>query len=424
MKRLALLTAVALATVSGIVVLWKLYHVLVLLVLSMGLTAALRPIIDRAVQKGLSPMLGIVGVSGLGFGGFVLLIFLVSPLLLYEMKLMSEDFTKVYSQIAHAWPQGGWLERNMARLLSAPDRSNLHLTAEQAFEVVASTMGLAFNILGFFFDAIIVVVLSVYWNINRVSSERLWLSLLPLRQRLVARDIWRSIETEVGAYLRSELAQSLIAGIILGLGCWLIGFRYPASLAVIAALCWLVPWIGILLIVAVVIVLSTPTFILDGHVAGILVGGSTMILTQAIFLSLEFTVEPRFFNRRRYNSLITVLVVILLADNWGILGLLLGPPLAVAIQVLGEQLLQMRVSSSVAASAATAVGIEERMSSLNSLLAAMESPPPELMSLVKRLNAMLEEAAVKAAFSSQSSELDPMASNLLHRMSSIEERTC
>jgi predicted PurR-regulated permease PerM len=410
MKRLAVLTAVALATVGGIVVLWELHHVLVLLILSVGLTAALRPIVDRGVQMGLSPSLGIVGAYGMSFGGFALLIFLGSPLLLHEMKLMSEDFTRMYAHISQAWPQGGWLERNLARLLSGPDQSNMHLTTEQVSGVVASTLGLAFNFLGVFFDAVIIVVLSVYWNINRVPSERLWLSLLPLQQRATARDIWRAIETEVGSYLRSELVQSLIAGIILGLGCWLIGFRYPVMLAVIAALCWLVPWIGILLIVAVVVVLSMPAFVMEGHVAGLLVGGLTMILTQAIFLIMEFAVEPRFFNRRRYNSLLTVLVVILLADSWGILGLLLGPPLAVALQVLGEQLLQMRLASSASASTALPASIEERMSSLDSMLAAMESPPPELMSLVDRLNAMVEAAAA-AGFSSQSTTLEPRTSN-------------
>jgi putative permease len=410
MKRLAVLTAVALATMGGIVVLWELHHVLVLLILSVGLTAALRPTVDRGVQMGLTPSLGIVGVYGLGFGGFALLIFLGSPLLLHEMKLMSEDFTRMYAHIGRAWPQGGWLERNIARLLSGPDQSNMHLTTEQVSGVVASTLGLAFNFLGVFFDAVIIVVLSVYWNINRVPSERLWLSLLPLQQRATARDIWRAIETEVGSYLRSELVQSLIAGIILGLGCWLIGFRYPVMLAVIAALCWLVPWIGILLIVAVVVVLSMPAFVMEGHVAGLLVGGLTMILTQAIFLIMEFAVEPRFFNRRRYNSLLTVLVVILLADSWGILGLLLGPPLAVALQVLGEQLLQMRLASSASASTALPASIEERMSSLDSMLAAMESPPPELMSLVDRLNAMVEAAAA-AGFSSQSTTLEPRTSN-------------
>ena len=42
--------------------------------------------------------------------------------------------------------------------------------------------------------------------------------------------------------------------------------------------------------------------------------------------------EPRLFNRRRYNSLFIVLAVIALAETFGILGLLLGPMVAVAIQ--------------------------------------------------------------------------------------------
>jgi predicted PurR-regulated permease PerM len=241
--------------------------------------------------------------------------------------------------------------------------------------------------------AIIVVALSVYWNMSRIYTERLWLSLLPLEKRAAARDIWHAIENEVGAYIRSELVQSIIAGFILGFGYWLIGFRYPTMLAVIAAVCWLVPWVGVLMIVAAVVVLALPTFALEGQAAGMLTGGLTLLLTLGVFIVMEVVVEPRFFNRRRYNSLLTVLAVILLADTWGIFGLLLGPLLAVAIQVLGEQLLRARAAAASAATTAPGAGIGERMASLRALLAAREEPPPELLSLVNRLEALVEEAA-------------------------------
>jgi hypothetical protein len=172
-----------------------------------------------------------------------------------------------------------------------------------------------------------------------------------------------------------------------------------------------VPWIGILLIVAVVFILSTPIFILEGRNSGLLIGGLTLILTQGVFLIMEFVVEPRFFNRRRYNSLLTVFMVILLADSWGILGLLLGPPLAVAIQVWGEQLLQFRVSSSAPATTTLTVSLEERMNSLNSLLAAMETPPAELTSLVNRLNTIVKEAAGEIGTSTPSTSPEAIMAN-------------
>ena len=34
-----------------------------------------------------------------------------------------------------------------------------------------------------------------------------------------ARSIWRTIEPDIGTYLRSEGIQSLLAGLLIGLGC-------------------------------------------------------------------------------------------------------------------------------------------------------------------------------------------------------------
>ena len=53
--------------------------------------------------------------------------------------------------------------------------------------------------------AIVILFLSLYWSINQVLFERLWLSLLPSGQRKQPRDIWRTIESDVGAYVRSQV---------------------------------------------------------------------------------------------------------------------------------------------------------------------------------------------------------------------------
>ena len=62
------------------------------------------------------------------------------------------------------------------------------------------------------------------------------------------------------------------------------------------------------------------------------------LFTILVFAILETCLEPRLFNRRRYNSLFIVLAVIALAETCGILGLLLGPMVAVATQAALEHL--------------------------------------------------------------------------------------
>jgi hypothetical protein len=49
-------------------------------------------------------------------------------------------------------------------------------------------------------------------------------------------------------------------------------------------------------------------------------------------------IEPRFFQRHKYSSLLIVLFVIALAETFGFIGVVLAPPLAVAVQILFQHL--------------------------------------------------------------------------------------
>ena len=49
-------------------------------------------------------------------------------------------------------------------------------------------------------------------------------------------------------------------------------------------------------------------------------------------------IEPRFFPRHKYSALLIVLFVIALAETIGFIGVVLAPPLAVALQILFQHL--------------------------------------------------------------------------------------
>src|SRR5690606_33866595 len=83
---------------------------------------------------------------------------------------------------------------------------------------------------------LLAMVLSIYWTADQLRFERFWLSLLPVVQRARAREVWHSIEAQVGAYLRSEIAQSVLAGLLLAPGFWVMGIDYPLIWALFISL--------------------------------------------------------------------------------------------------------------------------------------------------------------------------------------------
>jgi predicted PurR-regulated permease PerM len=102
--------------------------------------------------------------------------------------------------------------------------------------------------------------------------------------------IWRTVEPDIGAYIRGEVIQSLLAGLLLGLGYWLLGSPYPALLALAGALACLIPVVGAALAVIPVL--------LVGLLTSVQLSLFTALYTLVVLIALGVWVKPRLFNRR------------------------------------------------------------------------------------------------------------------------------
>ena len=228
----------------------------------------------------------------------------------------------------------------------------------------------------------VVLFLSLYWSIDQIHFERLWLSLLPSELRKHARDIWRIIEPDLGAYIRSELVQSLLAALLLGLGYWLLGSPYPTLLALIGALAWLIPVVG----AALAVILP----LLMGLLTSVQLSLFTALYTLVVLVALQIWVEPRLFRRKWDNPILTLVILLAMADAFGLLGIIVAPPLSAVCQILWNLLVSNRL---IARDAAHVSDLKERQARLRVAIEEMdELPPPLVMSSMERLTDLLERA--------------------------------
>jgi hypothetical protein len=65
---------------------------------------------------------------------------------------------------------------------------------------------------------------------------------------------------------------------------------------------------------------------------------------------MEYIIEPRIFKRYYYSSVILVLVVLALAQAYGLFGLILAPLVSAGIQIVFKYLLKPDTSSSLPSS--------------------------------------------------------------------------
>ena len=438
MTRIALNTAIVLATLVGLAVLWQFRGAALIFCMSLALAAAIRPAIEFFLRRGVHVTLAVAATYFPLLGFIGLLIFLAAARLGDEFNRMADDSGRVYEQIDNHWRKGNWMEQQIAGMLpsvekakavvkaqadakaEAADKADAIAKTDRAKKTATSSksdgdksapianagtdgwelgiaktlFGLTLSAAGVIFDTLLVVVMSIYWTLDRVHFERLWMSLLSGATRNPARQIWRAIESEIGKYLRSEFLQSVLAGLVLAFGFWAIGCRYPVLLAIIGACAWLIPWVGVLLAVAALVLSSLPALITDDAWHSVLILGGATLYTCAVLLLLEILVEPRLFDRQRYSTVLIAFVAIGLTMLWGFFGLLVGPPLAVVLQVFGNYLLRRRLGLT-ADTVQTPAEVAARLAALRALLDVSQSPPPELISMVDRLSTLVEAARLE-----------------------------
>jgi hypothetical protein len=142
-------------------------------------------------------------------------------------------------------------------------------------------------------------------------------------------------------------------------------------------------------------------------------------LTIGVLAFLEFVIEPRLFKRERFSSLLAVIVLLVLADEYGLVGILVAPPVAAAIQISAGQLWRATTRSLVAplerpiVSAQPIGMLQARLALVHAQLAAQPEARPELNNLVNRLEQLIDQAAqekqrlTEAAAASQHFEVQP-----------------
>jgi hypothetical protein len=195
------------------------------------------------------------------------------------------------------------LQQTLARQLPAASDVSQVITGPQGGALLQTVLGLtlgSFDLLG---QLLIVLVLSMYWSADQEHFKRLWLSLLPFQARARARDVWQNIETGFGAYLRSQVIQTVLAALLLSFGYQVLGLKYPVALALIGAIGWLIPWVGVL----------WPSSPLWGAAISAL-----LVLRRLRSKCWRFwsSSSSRACSSANVRSLLVVIVLLVLADEW------------------------------------------------------------------------------------------------------------
>lgn len=381
-KRLVWMGTAVMSTLLVLLLLWQFRTAVIYVLISVALAVALRPLIKRLTGQGFVRRLIVISLYLVILVGFGFLLFLIGGATIRDIQELARQLSAQDAWRQPVWLQGSSFQHLLDGWLPPPSELFAAITGDEGQLVLPAALSFTQGVFSVLSGGLIVLFLSLYWSIDQVRFERLWLSLLPPEHRARTRDIWQTIESDLGSYIRSEFAQSLLAGLLLGLGYWVLGSPYPTLLALTGAILLLIPVVGA--------VLATIMPLLLGLFTGVPLSVLTAVYTLAVVAALKWWVEPCLTPHRRVSPMLTVVFLIVLADAYGLFGIILAPPLAAACQILWNRMISHRTASGAAAQVSD---LKERQVQLEATIMALDEPPPPLvLNYMERLTHLIEQA--------------------------------
>lgn len=385
MRQIAINTAVVLGILLLGMLLYEFREAVIVFIFSLAIAAATRPFVNSLTRRNVPSGLAILLVYLL-FAIFIIGIFwAVGSSLLSEIQHLSDNLAITYDQVWSTWPKGSDFQKTIVQQLPPPTELYKALTPERVSTTLNSLLGFTRSSVTLIGEIFTVLVLSIYWSMDRVHFERLWLSLLPAKSRAQSREVWRAIERDFGEYVRSQVYQSILAGLLLGVGLWAMGVPYPTLLAVFGALVWLIPWLGGILAVLPIA--------LAGFSVSVGLGIFASVFSIGVLLLLDFIVEPRFVRKRQFSSLLSILLIIALIGPFGLLGFIVAPPLAAAIELIFWYNLQGRQVPAAAQATEQVNELQARVFQVREAVTRSTIPiEPQTLNLLERLEELVNRA--------------------------------
>jgi predicted PurR-regulated permease PerM len=274
----------------------------------------------------------IVGLAVLGLGALLLRAVLVQAALLADRApadaLTVQDW---YAGVAQRWPPLAQLD--LFGLLGSSDDLTRWIVG--ALRPLRSAAELLLAMLGGALNVIFVLFMALYLTVDGRAMRDYLLVFLPAGSRARARRIVGTMATRLGQWVVGQLLVCVLVGVVPGVVLGLLGVPGAALLAVVWAVCVLIPGIGPFLS-------AVPTILL-----GFLVGPTVGVLATVFALvwsQLENNViVPRVMGHAvKLNALVVLVAVLVGYQLLGLAGALFAIPLAAALAVVVDELHEER----------------------------------------------------------------------------------
>lgn len=324
------------AVILAIIFIYNISDILLLIFLSFFLSTVLEPIVDKWESKKIPRGIGVIII-------YATLILILGILIKLIIPPISQQLSLLFASFPELWNKFG---DNFKDLKELADHYGFNPSISDGIGALPVGIGQAASsfyafIISFFnniIDLVFILVLTFYLIVEKDAINKVFRAVVPIKYLPRWTKVYSEIQVKVSDWVRAEVFLSLIIGGMAFIGLIFLVPKYALTLALIAALTEVVPYLGPILsgLPAIFLAFMVPTTSFTRAFA-------VLVLFVIIHQLENNVIVPQLMKKKvGLSPVITLIAMLIGVRIFGIIGIILAIPVSTAIGIIAREISEHR----------------------------------------------------------------------------------
>ncbi|WP_089751062.1 AI-2E family transporter [Candidatus Frackibacter sp. WG13] len=322
--------ALLLLILIGIIYFLYLVRIVLLpFVLAILIVYLVEPFIDCLLNRGVGRNLALALILFLVAGGIFLFGFFAAPYLIEELNTLAQRLPVYAKEIQNIIDliNDKYERIDLPPAIQTIIDNSLSRIQSVTLRFVERTTEVIIGLLSSFFSLVMAPILAFYMlkDIDLIKKN-MW-SLVPKAYRKEVKQLLKKIDDVLRGYLKGQLLVSIVVGLLLSLGFYILKVKFYLLIGIFAGIMNLIPYLGVVL--GILPALFIVSFKSTQAIIGVVV---LYLIVQQLESSL---ISPKIVGDKvGLHPIIIIFSLLVGGELLGIIGMLLAVPIAGIIKVI------------------------------------------------------------------------------------------